>query len=413
MNVPAPRGPPAYPARSLPDQACAFPTDDLPHLGDGPAAVSTEADSPLPALARTQALLRAALEASADAALVTDAAGRAEAGNLAFLALFGLSPPELAALDPAALARRLASRLRESEAAAARIESVQASAGESSDAVELADGRRFERISTPVSLAGLRVGRIWRYRQIVVPPVAVPEPAAETARALRLKDEFISSLSHALRTPMSAVLGWAKALQLKRADAATLTRGLDAIARNAAAQAQLLDDMLDADRVLSHAVLLDPRPLDMAALVTAAVEAAQPAVDAKGLRLFPLLEPLGRPVPGDPARLRQVVANLLAHAIESTPQGGRIEVLMRPFGGMLELIVRDNGAGVELSRLPRLFERHDPGDPSSLRPRDGLALALPVARRLVELHGGSIEAASAGPGAGASFTVRLPFAGGP
>ena len=404
--------PAAYPARSIPGQAGALQIDDFPHLGDGPGSMSTEADSSAPGLARTQAFFQAALEASADALLVTDEAGRAETGNRGFLALFGLSPAELAALEPATLARRLASRCREPEAVAARIEFVQASAEEASDAVELADGRRFERFSRPVSLAGRRVGRIWRYREIAAASSAGPWPADEAARTLRVKDDFIASLSHALRTPLGAVLGWAKALQLKRTDAATLTRGLDAIARNAALQAQLLDDLLDADRVLSDTVPLDPRPLDMAALVTAAVEAAQPAVDAKGLRLFPLLEPLGRPVRGDPDRLRQVVASLLAHAIESTPQGGRIEVLMRPVGGALELTVRDNGAGIEPSRLPRLFERHDPGDPSSIRPRDGLGLALPVARRLVEQHGGSIEAASAGPGAGASFTVRLPLAAG-
>jgi signal transduction histidine kinase len=375
--------------------------------------VSTEADSSAPALARAQALLQAALETSADALLVTDDAGRAETGNLRFLALFGLSPAELAALAPAALIHRLASRCREPEAAATRIESVQASAEEADDVVELADGRHFARFSLPVSLAGRRLGRIWRYREIAaVADAAAPAPAAEATRALRLKDEFIANLSHALRTPLGAVLGWSKALQLKRGDAATLARGLDAIARNAARQAQLLDEMIDAERVLSDRILLDPRPLDMAALVSAAVDAAQPAVDAKGLRLFPLLEPLGRPVRGDPDRLRQVVASLLANAIRFTPQGGRIEVLMRPVGGQLELTIRDDGEGIAPARLPRLFERHDPGDPASVRSRDGLGLAMPVARKLIELHSGSIEAASAGPDAGSSFTVRLPLASG-
>jgi len=398
---------------STPGNASALQTDDFPTLGDGPASVSADADSSAPALARAQALLRAALETSADALLVTDDAGRAEAGNLRFLALFGLSPAELAALEPTALARRVASRCREPEAAAARIESVQASAEEASDALELADGRRFARLSRPVSLAGRGLGRIWRYREIAAAAgAATPAAAVETTRALRLKDEFIATLSHALRTPLGAVLGWSKALQLKRGDAATLARGLDAIARNAALQAQLLDEMVDADRVLSDHVLLDPRPLDMAALVSAAVEAAQPAVDAKGLRLFPLLEPLGRPIRGDPDRLRQVVASLLANAIRFTPQGGRIEVLMRPLDGQLVLTVRDDGEGIAPARLARLFERHDPGDPLSVRSRDGLGLAMPVARKLIELHGGSIEAASAGPGAGTSFTVRLPLASG-
>ena len=372
--------------------------------------MSTQADSQAQELTRAQAVLQAALESSTDALLLTDEAGRAETGNQRFLTLFGLSAAELAAQAPSTLARRLASRSREPEAAAARIESLQASVDEASDVVDLADGRRFERFSQPVSLAGRPLGRIWRYREIAAADAAAPPPFAEVARALRLKDEFISTLSHALRTPLGAVLGWAKALQLKRDDPATLERGLDAIARNAALQAQLLDELLDADRVLSDRVRLDPRPLDMAALVTAAVEAARPAADAKGLRLFPLLEPLGGPVPGDPDRLRQVVASLLANAVKFTAQGGRIEVLLRPIGSQLELIVRDDGAGIEPARLPRIFERYDPGDPSSVRSRTGLGLSLPVAQRLVELHGGSIEAASDGPGAGATFTVRLPLA---
>jgi signal transduction histidine kinase len=140
---------------------------------------------------------------------------------------------------------------------------VQASAEEANDAVELADGRRFARLSQPVSLAGRRLGRIWRYREIAAGADAgAPAPAAETTRALRLKDEFIASLSHALRTPLGAVLGWSKALQLKRGDAATLARGLDAIARNAARQAELLDEMIDADRVLRTASSSIPGRLD-------------------------------------------------------------------------------------------------------------------------------------------------------
>jgi signal transduction histidine kinase len=108
--------------------------------------------------------------------------------------------------------------------------------------------------------------------------------------------------------------------------------------------------------------------------------------------------------------LRQVVESLLANAVRFTPQGGRIEVLMHPLGGQLELTVRDDGEGIAPARLPRLFERHDPDDPASVRSPDGLGLAMPVARKLIELHGGSIEAASAGPGAGTSFTLRLPLA---
>ena len=377
-----------------------------------PVTVPPGTDPSGQALARSKALLQATLEAGADAVLITDATGRPEAANRRFLALFGLAPAELVTLEAATLAERLARRCREPAAAAARFDALQASAEEASDLLELADGRRFERLAQPVSLAGSRVGRLWRHREIVAAAAGPLPESAEAARTLRLKDEFISSLSHALRTPLGAVLGWAKALQLRRSDEATLQRGLDAIARNAELQAKLLDDMVDAERVLSGKVGLAPQPLDLAALVSAAIEAARPPANAKGLRLEASLEPPADTFAGDPERLRQVVDALLANAIKFTPTGGHVEVRLRPSGHDVELLVEDDGAGIEPSRLARVFQRHDPADPLSLRSRGGLGLALPVAHRLVELHGGSLGAASAGSGRGAAFTVRLPLAGG-
>ena len=372
--------------------------------------MSPETDSAPGALARAKALLQATLEASADALLITDAAGRPETANRRFLALFGLAPAELGRLEASALSSRLASRCREPAAAAARFDAVQASADEANDLLELADGRRLERFSQPVSVVGLGVGRLWRLREIRAAESAPPSSAEQAARTLRLKDEFISSLSHALRTPMGAVLGWAKALQLKRADAASLERGLDAIARNATLQARLLDEMIDAERVLSGKLGIAPRPLDFAALVSAVIEAERPAADAKGLRLEPSLEPPVGAIAGDPDRLRQVVRALLGNAVKFTPAGGRIEVRLRPAGEhALELLVADDGDGIEPSRLARVFQRHDPDNPASMRSRGGLGLALPVAHRLVELHGGSISAASEGTRRGATFTVRLPL----
>ena len=357
---------------------------------------------------RAQALLGAALEANSDALLVTDAAGHPEAGNRRFLALFGLTPGELATLEPASLWRRLADRCRDAGAVAARLASMQASPEPTTDAVELTDGRRFECFAQPVASAGERLGRVWRFREIAAPTTVAPASPAEAARTLRLKDELVSNLSHALRTPLGAVLGWAKALQLRRPDAATLERGLDAIGRNAELQARLLDTIVDADRVLSGHVRLEAKPVDVAGIVAAAVAEAQASAAAKAQTLEATLEPAGEPVVADADRLRQVVASLLANAVAFTPRGGRIEVLLRPARDAVELVVRDDGVGIDAARLLRVFERHDPADPASTRSRGGLGLALPVARRLVELHGGSIEAASAGTGRGATFTVRLP-----
>ena len=358
---------------------------------------------------RARALLDAALEASAEALLVSDTDGRAEAGNRRFLALFGLAPGELSGQPPAALARRLASRCRDADAVAARFEATLSSAEPASDAVELVDGRRFECFSQPVAQAGERLGRVWRFREIAAPAAVAPASPAEAARTLRLKDELVSNLSHALRTPLGAVLGWAKALQLRRPDPATLERGLDAIGRNAELQARLLDTIVDADRVLSGKVQLETKPLDVAELVAAAVEAARPSAEAKAQTLEATLEAPTTLVVADADRLRQVVASLLANAVAFTPRGGRIEVGLHPAGQELELVVSDNGAGIDAARILRVFERHDPDDPASVRSRNGLGLAMPVARRLVALHGGRIEAASPGSGRGATFTVRLPL----
>jgi len=369
--------------------------------------VSADAASSSPDRAR--ALLDAALEASAEALLVSDADGRAEAGNRRFLALFGLAPGELSGQPPAALARRLASRCRDADAVAARFEATLASAEPASDAVELVDGRRFECFSQPVAQAGERLGRVWRFREIAAPAAVAPASPAEAARTLRLKDELVSNLSHARRTPLGAVLGWAKALQLRRPDPATLERGLDAIGRNAELQARLLDTIVDADRVLSGKVQLETKPLEVAELVAAAVEAARPSAEAKAQTLEATLEAPTTLVVADADRLRQVVASLLANAVAFTPRGGRIEVGLHPAGQELELVVSDNGAGIDAARILRVFERHDPDDPGSVRSRNGLGLAMPVARRLVALHGGRIEAASPGSGRGATFTVRLPL----
>ena len=370
--------------------------------------MSAGADSTAPTHER--ALLSAALDAGVDALLVTDAGGRAEAGNRRFLALFGLAPSDLAAAGTGLLGT-LAGRCRESDAVAVRLEAAQASAEAATDAVELSDGRRIECVSQPVAIGAERIGRVWRFREIAPPAVVAPASPAEAARTIRLKDELVSNLSHALRTPLSAVLGWAKALQLRRPDAATLERAIDAIARNAELQVRLLDTLVDADRVLSGKTQIEAKALDFAAIVGAAVEAARPAAAAKALRLDAGVDaPGGAVVVGDAERLRQVVASVLANAVTFTPRGGRVEVQVRRDGGDAELVVRDDGAGIDAAKLLRVFERHDPADPASSRSRSGLGLALPVARRLVELHGGRIAAESAGPGRGATFTVRLPLA---
>ena len=393
----------------------ATPEEEEEQLRSDLRRTRTELESRSHELARSLAVMQATLESTADAILVTSETGRIENFNQRFLDLWGLQRDAIADDDHAALARRVGHLFRNPEAVSARIESVHASAGESSDRLELADGRSFERFSRPQSVAGRTVGRVWSYRDITkadeLERLVRTERAAraEVVRVSQLKDEFLATFSHELRTPMSAILGWAKALLLKRADAATLERGLDAISRNAIAQARLIDDLLDMNRIISGKVRLEVRPLDLASVIAAAIEVVRPSADAKGLRLQQVLDPLAGTVSGDPDRLQQVIWNLLTNAVKFTPRGGRIEVLLRRAESHLELTVRDDGIGIEAPFLAQVFDRFRQADASTPRSRGGLGLGLSIARQLVELHGGSIAAASDGLGAGASFVVRLPL----
>jgi signal transduction histidine kinase/CheY-like chemotaxis protein len=233
---------------------------------------------------------------------------------------------------------------------------------------------------------------------------------AESERLGRMKDEFLATLSHELRTPLTAILGWARVLQLKPDDADSVRRGIDAIARNARAQAQLIDDLLDMNRIVSGKVRLDMQPTDLATVVDAAIESVRPSAEAKELRLRKLLDPSAEPVHGDPHRLQQVVWNLLTNAVKFTPKGGHIEELLERVESHLELGVRDSGAGIAPDFLPHVFDRFRQLDSSSTREHGGLGLGLSIVKQLVELHGGTARAESAGAGRGATFVITLPIA---
>jgi len=250
--------------------------------------------------------------------------------------------------------------------------------------------------------------RVAREREALV--VAERSAREEMARAGQLKDEFLATLSHELRTPLTAILGWAHVLLKKRDDADSLERGLQAIARNARAQARLIDDLLDMNRIISGKVRLEVQPTDVAAVIEAAVEAVRPSVEARGLRLVTVIDPLAGPVSGDPNRLQQVMWNLLTNAVKFTPRGGRIEVLLQRVNSHLEATVRDTGIGIEPQFLPQVFDRFRQADASTTRGHGGLGLGLSIARQLVELHGGGLRAHSEGPGQGATFVVSLPLA---
>ncbi|HEX8072195.1 MAG TPA: ATP-binding protein [Pyrinomonadaceae bacterium] len=231
---------------------------------------------------------------------------------------------------------------------------------------------------------------------------------AEAETASRLKDEFLATVSHELRTPLNAILGWAVTLNRGRADDEMTRNALVVIERNARAQAKIIDDILDVSRIIAGKYRISPRPVALAPLVQAAVGTLHPAAAAKSITLDLMLDPAGGEVVGDPDRLQQIVWNLVSNAIKFTPAGGLVEVRLGRAGAQLELSVRDDGIAISPEFLPHIFERFRQADSSTTRTHGGLGLGLAIVRHLVELHGGTVEAASEGEDRGAVFTVRVP-----
>lgn len=230
----------------------------------------------------------------------------------------------------------------------------------------------------------------------------------EAARANDAKDHFLATVSHELRTPLTSILGWAQMLGSGKLDEAMRTRAIGTIERNARMQAQIVEDLLDISRIVNGKLRLDVRLFSPQSAVEAAAEALRPAALAKDIDLQLAVDPLAGPVSGDPERLQQVVWNLLSNAIKFTPQGGRVQLVLKQSGSKVELVVSDNGSGIPPEYLPRVFDTFTQVDSTSTRKHGGLGLGLAIVRNLVELHGGSVDARSAGIGKGAEFTVSLP-----
>ncbi|HEX8495054.1 MAG TPA: PAS domain S-box protein [Pyrinomonadaceae bacterium] len=231
----------------------------------------------------------------------------------------------------------------------------------------------------------------------------------EAQEVNRIKDEFLATLSHELRTPLTAVLGWAKLLSTGQLDAEASSRALDTIQRNARAQQQIIEDILDVSRIITGKLRLEVNPVELVPVIEAAMEGVRPAADAKAIRLEPLLDAGTGLVMGDPARLQQVVWNLLSNAVKFTPQGGRIELKLLEVDAQAQITVSDTGEGIKEEFLPFVFDRFRQADGSTTRLHGGLGLGLAIVRHLVELHGGTVKAESAGEGKGASFIITLPL----
>jgi PAS domain S-box-containing protein len=231
----------------------------------------------------------------------------------------------------------------------------------------------------------------------------------EAERQGRLKDEFVSTLSHELRTPLNAIMGYAHLLRRDQTLSADAAEGVAVIERNARVQAQIVEDILDVSRIVSGKMRLDVQPVDLHAVIEAAVETCIPAADAKGIRLARLLDPLAGPVSGDPARLQQCVWNLVSNSIKFSPRGGRVQVVLQRVDSHVEILISDTGQGIKPEFLPYVFDRFRQADASTTRQASGLGLGLSIVKSLVELHGGTVQARSEGENRGATFIIRLPL----
>jgi PAS domain S-box-containing protein len=226
--------------------------------------------------------------------------------------------------------------------------------------------------------------------------------------ANRMKDEFLATLSHELRTPLTSILGWARMLSNGQLDVATTSRALETIERNAKAQSQLIEDILDVSRVITGKLRLEVQPVDLASVIESSIDAVLPAAVAKGIRLQRVLDSGVSMVSGDPTRLRQVIWNLLSNAIKFTSRDGSVLVKLERINSHVEIVVADDGQGISPEVLPFIFERFRQADSTTTRAHGGLGLGLAIVRHLVEMHGGSVEVESDGEGHGATFTVKLP-----
>jgi signal transduction histidine kinase/CheY-like chemotaxis protein len=226
----------------------------------------------------------------------------------------------------------------------------------------------------------------------------------------RLKDEFLMTVSHELRTPLTAIVGWSRMLATGEIRESQRDRALDIIVRNASAQAQLVSDLLDVSRAISGKTRLNIQPVDVRTAVSGAVDTVAPAARAKRTNLRVDLGNAAAPVLADPDRLQQVVWNLLSNAIKFTPEEGQVDVRVECVEPWIDLTVRDSGVGIPPHFLPHVFDSFRQGEGGTTRQTGGLGLGLAIVRHLVELHGGTVEASSAGVGKGSSFRVRLPIA---
>lgn len=234
------------------------------------------------------------------------------------------------------------------------------------------------------------------------------EARQEAEAANRLKDEFLATLSHELRTPLSAITGWAQILKTGKLDQAAALKAVDTISKNAQLQTRLISDILDMSSIVSGKLRLAPEPLYLSSVIEAALDTLRPVAETKEIHVMTDLRHESTPVSGDPARLQQVIWNLLSNAIKFTPQGGQVDIRLEAIDSHMEITIQDDGPGIQVDFLPFIFDRFRQADSSSTRSHQGLGLGLAIARHLIEMHGGSIQAMNRMDRPGAIFRIVLP-----
>lgn len=232
---------------------------------------------------------------------------------------------------------------------------------------------------------------------------------AEAEAANRTKDEFLATVSHELRSPLNSILAWTQLLQNRRLDRVTTDKALLTIARNVKLQNQLIEDLMDISRITRGKLRLNVCPINLISTIEAAIDTLLPLADAKSIRIDSVLDPWTGQVLGDSSRLQQIVWNLLSNAIKFTPEGGLIGIRLEGVDSYAQIQVSDTGPGISADFLPYVFEQFRQAEPPTTRVQTGLGLGLAIVQRLVELHNGTVTAASDGEGQGATFTVRLPL----
>jgi signal transduction histidine kinase len=235
------------------------------------------------------------------------------------------------------------------------------------------------------------------------------EARREAETANRMRDEFLATVSHELRNPLNAILGWGRMLQKSRLDDENKAKAIETIVRNAESQNHLIEDLLDVSRIITGKLRLDIQPINPSEFVEAAIETARPAAEAKEITLKTEIDYNANKINGDPNRLQQIIWNLLSNAIKFTPKHGEVSVSVGCDDSMIRIDVADTGIGIPEEFLPHVFDRFSQADASSIRKFGGLGLGLAIVRHITEMHGGTVEVASEGENKGATFTVKLPI----